>query len=203
MTARGGRRAGPEAELPPEQAAAQLAASASASERGGAGADHGVLLFCPENGRARAALSPEIWPRRPSRPYDRAMRIVRERRQRRSDNTTLALHYQLEACRQAARLDGLVLSDEDGFCLAASGDPQACHEVAARLPFIGRKVREFEGVLLGTEGGWRIRMQRFGVAGRRALPVRHRRRRRGARPELARSRGAVRRILEPRAEGAA
>ena len=93
------------------------------------------------------------------------MRIARERRHRRSDNTTLALHYQLEACRQAARLEGLVLSDEDGFCLAASGDPQACHEVAAQLPFIGRKVGEFEGVLLGTEGGWKIRMQRFGVTG--------------------------------------
>ena len=128
------------------------------------------------------------------------MRIARERRHRRSDNTTLALHYQLEACRQAARLDGLVLSDEDGFCLASSGDPQACHEVAAQLPFIGRKVGEFEGVLLGTEGGWKIRMQRFGVTGGQLFlcaigaggPQRDR--------QLARSRGAVRRILEPRAE---
>jgi hypothetical protein len=127
------------------------------------------------------------------------MRIVRERRQRRSDNTTQALHYQLDAFRRAARLDGVILSDDDGFCLASSGDTHACHEVAARLPFIGRKVRDFEGVLLGTDGGWRIRMHRFGVPGGElylctigagsAESERH----------LARSRGAVRRILEPRA----
>ena len=126
------------------------------------------------------------------------MRIVRERRRRRSDNTTLALHYQLEECRRAARLDGLVLSDEDGFCLAASGDPQACHEVAAQLPFIGRKVREFEGVLLGSEGGWRICMHRFGVPGGElylcAIGAGGEERDR----HMARSRGAVRRILEPR-----
>jgi hypothetical protein len=127
------------------------------------------------------------------------MRIARERRQRRSDNTTLALHYQLDACRRAARLDGLILSDEDGFCLAASGDPQACHEVAAQLPFIGRKVRDFEGVLLGTDGRWRICMHRFGVPGGELFlcaigPGGAERDR-----QLARSRGAVRRILEPRA----
>lgn len=127
------------------------------------------------------------------------MRIVRERRRRRSDNTTLALHYQLDAFRVAARLDGVVLSDDDGFCLASSGDPQACHEVAARLPFIGRKVSDFEGVLLGTDGGWRIRMHRFGVPGGElylcAIGTGSAERER----QLARSRGAVRRILEPRA----
>ncbi len=126
------------------------------------------------------------------------MRIVRDRRRRRSDNTTLALHYQLEEFRQTARLDGVVLSDEDGFCLASSGDPQACHEVAAQLPFIGRKVHEFEGVLLGSEGGWRICMHRFGVPGGElylcAIGAGGAERDR----QMARSRGAVRRILEPR-----
>ncbi|HTE51899.1 MAG TPA: hypothetical protein VK698_13685 [Kofleriaceae bacterium] len=128
------------------------------------------------------------------------MRIARERRHRRSDNTTLALHYQLDACRQAAKLEGLILSDEDGFCLATSGDPHACQEVAAQLPFIGRKVPDFEGVLLGTEGGWRIRMHRFGVPGGQLFlcaigPGGTERER-----QLALSRGAVRRILEPRAD---
>jgi len=126
------------------------------------------------------------------------MRISRERRQRRSDNTTLALHYQLEACRRAARLEGLILSDEDGFCLASTGDPHACQEVAAQLPFIGRKTREFEGVLLGTEGGWRICMHRFGVPGGElylcAIGAGGAERDR----QMALSRGAVRRILEPR-----
>lgn len=126
------------------------------------------------------------------------MRMIRrDRRHRRSDNTSLALHYQLEACRQAARLEGLILSDEDGFCLASSGDPEACDEVAARLPFIGRKVPEFEGVLLGGESGWPIRMQRFEVAGGElylcaigdVTPTREQ--------EMLRSRGGVCRILEP------
>jgi hypothetical protein len=125
------------------------------------------------------------------------MQIVRERRRRRSENTTLALHYHLEAARRAARLDGLVLSDEDGFCLASSGDPEACQEVAAQLPFIGRKVRDFEGVLLGSEGGWRIRMHRFGVPGGELYLCAIGRGGGDQERHLARSRGAVRRILEP------
>jgi len=129
------------------------------------------------------------------------MRIARERRQRRSDNTTLALHYQLDACRRAARLDGLILSDDDGFCLATSGNPQACHEVAAQLPFIGRKVRDFEGVMLGTDGGWRIRMHRFRVPGGELYLCAIGRGGAERERELARSRGGVRRILEPRPVG--
>ena len=91
--------------------------------------------------------------------------IPRDKRKRRSENTTLALHYQLEHSRAAARLDGMVLSDQDGFCLAASGDPEACQEVAARLPMIGRKVPEFQGVLFSAESGWQIRMETIQVGG--------------------------------------
>lgn len=92
-------------------------------------------------------------------------KIPRDKRQLRSDNTTLALHYQLEHSRAAARLEGMVLSDQDGFCLASSGDPEACQEVAARLPIIGRKVAEFEGILFSAETGWQIRMETIHVAG--------------------------------------
>lgn len=88
-----------------------------------------------------------------------------ERRQCRSSNTTQALALQLESCRTDADLDAMVLSDEDGVCLATSGDQSTCMEVAARLPFIGRKVPAFEGVLLGTDSGWRIRMRRIDVSG--------------------------------------
>ncbi len=125
------------------------------------------------------------------------MRIVRERRRRRSDNTTLALHYQLDSGRKAARLDGLVLSDEDGFCLASSGDPEACQEVAARLPFIGRKVPEFEGVLLGTESGWRIRMKRMAVAGAELYLCAIGSQTAAGAIEMTRMSGGVRRILDP------
>lgn len=125
------------------------------------------------------------------------MRIVRERRRRRSENTTLALHYQLDSGRKAARLDGLVLSDEDGFCLASSGDPEACQEVAARLPFIGRKVPDFEGVLLGTESGWRIRMKRMAVGGAELYLCAIGNHAEVGDKEMARMGGGVRRILDP------
>lgn len=125
------------------------------------------------------------------------MRIVRERRRRRSENTTLALHYQLDSGRKAARLDGFVLSDEDGFCLASSGDPEACQEVAARLPFIGRKVPEFEGVLLGTESGWRIRMKRMAVGGAELYLCAIGNHAEVGDKEMARMGGGVRRILDP------
>jgi len=88
-----------------------------------------------------------------------------DRRHLRSQNTTRALNLQLESCRKDAALDGLILADDDGVCLATSGDPNACDEVAARLPFIGRKVPAFEGVMLGTDTGWRIRMRRIEISG--------------------------------------
>src|SRR5262245_50820945 len=69
-----------------------------------------------------------------------------ERRRRRSKDPLQALHLQLDACRRAAALDGMVLSDEDGLLLAATGDRDACDEVAARLPLIGRRSPAFEGV---------------------------------------------------------
>jgi hypothetical protein len=87
------------------------------------------------------------------------------RRSHRSHDTLEALHLQLDACRKDAELDGMVLSDEDGLTLAATGDAVACDEIAARLPLIGRKVSDFEGVLLSAENGWRVRMRRFIVAG--------------------------------------
>lgn len=88
-----------------------------------------------------------------------------ERRHRRSDNTSEALRLQLEECRKAANLEAFVLSDEDGLCLAASGDETACGEVAARLPLLGRKVKHFDGVLLAPNRGWQVRMERFEVSG--------------------------------------
>jgi hypothetical protein len=42
-----------------------------------------------------------------------------------------ALRHQLESCREAAALDGMVLSDEDGLALAAVGDPDVTVPVRA------------------------------------------------------------------------
>lgn len=90
------------------------------------------------------------------------MRIP-DRRKRRSNNTTRALRYQLDMCRRASMLEGMVLSDEHGICLAQSGNVAACDEVAARLPLMGQKVRDFAGVMYSAERRYQVRMRRFHV----------------------------------------
>jgi hypothetical protein len=91
----------------------------------------------------------------------------------------------------------MVLSDEHGMCLASSGNPASCEEVAARLPLVGRRVRDFDGVLFSAERGFAVKMRRFTV-GEVELYVCAI----GGRPDLrdrqvARSITGVSRILEP------
>lgn len=88
-----------------------------------------------------------------------------ERRQRRSDDPQVALAYQLETCCHQGGLDALILADEDGFCVAASGDPDACAEIAAQLGILGRKTEQFTGVLLGPDRRWDVDMRRFDIEG--------------------------------------
>ena len=84
-----------------------------------------------------------------------------ERRIRRSNNTTRALSYQLEAARRAAGLEGMVIADDEGTMLAASGDLRSCDEVAARLAIVGRKVPEFHGVMFSDDASYSVSMKRF------------------------------------------
>ncbi len=86
-----------------------------------------------------------------------------ERRNRRSNNTTRALGFQLEACRRAAKLEGMVIADETGVPLATSGDLRSCDEVAARLAIVGRKVPEFHGVMFSDEASYSVSMKRFHI----------------------------------------
>ena len=88
-----------------------------------------------------------------------------DKRQRRSDNPTMALFYQLDTCLKDAGLEAIVLSDEDGLCLASSGDPDTCEEIAANLPFVGTKVSDFEGVLFAPAKAWKVTVKRFEVEG--------------------------------------
>jgi hypothetical protein len=88
-----------------------------------------------------------------------------ERRQRRSDDTLEALKLQLDACRHDAELEAMVLGDEDGLCLAFSGDESNCHEVAAQMSLVNHKIENFEGVVLAPERAWNLRMRRFRAAG--------------------------------------
>lgn len=86
-----------------------------------------------------------------------------DRRHKRSSEIFQALGYQLKTCREDGKLHGLVLSDEDGLCLAAAGPADTCGEVAATLPLLGRKAGDFKGVLLGDQGGVSAMVQRFRV----------------------------------------
>ncbi|MCP4448593.1 MAG: hypothetical protein GY811_25135 [Myxococcales bacterium] len=88
-----------------------------------------------------------------------------ERRHNRSANTTRALCFQLSASLKRADLEGMVLADEEGVCLATAGDDHACDEIAAHLSLMGRKVGKFEGVLYGPDAQWDIHMKRFDVEG--------------------------------------
>ena len=58
-----------------------------------------------------------------------------ERRAQRSENRDLALGFQLAHVRDRARLEALVLADDDGLALSAAGDPPLLRgaEVAVRI----------------------------------------------------------------------
>lgn len=91
------------------------------------------------------------------------MKLPQDRRRNRSDNTYQALRHQLEACRQRAGLEGMVLTDDSGLPLASAGQTDACDEVAARLAMVGRKVPSFVGVLFSNQESWAVTMRRFTI----------------------------------------
>jgi len=88
---------------------------------------------------------------------------TQERRRRRGTTVTQSLRYQLAACCEDGRIDAMVVADHDGLPLAASGDPYACDEIAARMVLVGRRVRDFDGVLLGPSNRWDVQMTRVSV----------------------------------------
>lgn len=90
---------------------------------------------------------------------------MQDRRRHRTAEVIEALHMQLDACRKDAQLTALVIADDTGMCLAASGAPGTCAEVAARLPLLGRKAGDYEGVLTGLRGAIPMALKRFRVAG--------------------------------------
>jgi hypothetical protein len=65
------------------------------------------------------------------------MRLL-ERRIRRSEHRDLALRYQIEHLRVQAKLEAVVLADDDGLSLAEAGDPAVCAELAAIAPLMTR-----------------------------------------------------------------
>lgn len=85
----------------------------------------------------------------------------KERRRNRSEDATVALQYQLEACRAEGNLEAIVLADEDGLCVAHAGAADTAGEIAARLPMVGRKAERFRGVLLDADRAIEVVLKRF------------------------------------------
>lgn len=65
------------------------------------------------------------------------VRMLDERRTRRSDEQHVALRYQLEHARERGGLQAMVLADGDGLSVVASGDPAFVTELAAMAPLMG------------------------------------------------------------------
>lgn len=85
---------------------------------------------------------------------------------------TQSLRYQLAACCEDGKIEAMVVADEDGLPLAASGDAYACDEVAARMVLVGARIRQFDGVIFGPGGPqhqWNVQMQRVEVGGAELL----------------------------------
>jgi hypothetical protein len=66
--------------------------------------------------------------------------ILDERRLRRSPEAFVALRYQLEHAREQGGLEALVLADDDGLVVAASGDSSLCAELGAIAPLMVRSI---------------------------------------------------------------
>lgn len=107
-----------------------------------------------------------------------------ERRRRRSNEPNQALAHQLDASRQKAGLDAMILADRDGLCIAVSGPAMACEEFAARVSMLHRSMSRFETELWTEDDRFDVHVRRFdidgfelclcavgGVAGERAVEV--------------------------------
>lgn len=91
------------------------------------------------------------------------------RRLHRSDDTMQAMSLQLDACRDAGRLTAIFVGDEDGLCLAWSGDGETCERVAATVAPLARRMENFEGLIETDQDRVNVRMRRFEVGGTRLL----------------------------------
>ncbi len=70
------------------------------------------------------------------------MKSPTERRLTRSSDPLVALHYQLACSRRESGLDAVVVADDSGVLVAASGGWAACEELAAYAPLLVRHDRD-------------------------------------------------------------
>jgi hypothetical protein len=68
-----------------------------------------------------------------------------ERRQKRSQDPLIALHYQLAYARHDGDLDALVLADPSGVVVAGAGAWAVCEELAAYAPLFAQDTSDGGG----------------------------------------------------------
>ena len=68
-----------------------------------------------------------------------------DRRQRRSVDPLIALHYHLAQARTQSSLDAIVVADASGVVVAGAGSWAACEELAAYAPLLARAPAPGEG----------------------------------------------------------
>ncbi|MEZ4398673.1 MAG: hypothetical protein R3B06_01545 [Kofleriaceae bacterium] len=81
-------------------------------------------------------------------------------RRRRSDDPTLALHFQLAACCDDGELAAMAMADDDGVPLALAGELGPCREVASKLARVASRIHAAEYVAYGAGERWDVSMQR-------------------------------------------
>jgi len=64
------------------------------------------------------------------------MKAPNDRRSLRSSDPLVALHHQLASSRREGGLDAVVVADDSGVVVAASGGWAMCEELAAYAPFL-------------------------------------------------------------------
>ena len=85
-----------------------------------------------------------------------------ERRIQRSDSPSEAIFYQLEASCHRAALDAMIIADENGLCVASTGDIDMCEEIAAHMALVCDDAQVFEGSMeRPIAETWTVRMKRF------------------------------------------
>ncbi len=72
-----------------------------------------------------------------------------DRRQKRSTDPLVALHYQLAHARARGSLEAIVVADADGVVVAGAGSWAACEELAAFAPLLASRAGADVGVTTG------------------------------------------------------
>jgi hypothetical protein len=108
---------------------------------------------------ARRDEKTEIWPGGAT--FSKLSQIMRdqghqERRTRRSQDTMMALHYQLALARFEGEFEALVLTDAAGCLVAGAGPWPTCEMLAAFAPILGTR-RPGGGHDTGRPSGVEIR----------------------------------------------